>query len=327
MSERIEVKTVSLSDFDLITTVGTGFISTVRLVKLAGGDDPTPFALKIMPKSLVVKKNQIKHTRQEKEVLGQMNHPFIVKLFRSFQDDANLYLLMEFVNGGELFSVLQGGKRFQNDGAKFYAAEIVLAIGHIHGMTVAYRDLKLENVLLDWAGHAKLVDFGFAKVVRSRTYTMCGTPDYLAPEVIQREGHDMCVDWWALGVLIYEMLSGHTPFRGSTTNAIYEKALQSEPEYPTHFTKNARSIVSRLLTKDRSRRLGTGDKGTEEVKDHRWFGSVDFDMVLGKQYQAPFLPSVKSMEDASMFKMYPDEAIATEDFTISRANQEQFKDY
>jgi len=268
------------------------------------------------------------HTRQEKELLNQMNHPFIVKLFRSFQDEANLYLLMEFVNGGELFSVLQGGKRFQNDGAKFYAAEITLALGHIHGMTVAYRDLKLENVLLDPDGHAKLVDFGFAKVIRSRAYTMCGTPDYLAPEIIQREGHDMCVDWWALGVLIYEMLSGHTPFRGPNANAIYEKALLSEPEYPTHFTKNAQGIVSRLLTKDKTRRLGAGDYGPEDVKNHRWFTSVDFDMVLGRQYKAPFIPSVRDLSDASMFKEYPDEEdICTDGTDLSRAQQDQFKGF
>ncbi|CAK0846556.1 unnamed protein product [Prorocentrum cordatum] len=135
-----QVQPMAISDFDIVTTLGNGFMGSVRLVKLKDGHDPTPFALKVMPKIVVVKKKQVVHTRQEKELLGQMNHPFIVKLFRSFQDDANLYLLMEFVNGGELFSVLQGGKRFENDGAKFYAAEITLALGHIHGMTVAYRD-------------------------------------------------------------------------------------------------------------------------------------------------------------------------------------------
>jgi serine/threonine protein kinase len=314
----------ALSEFSVIKTVGKGFMGSVRLVKLASGRDPTPFALKIMNKSVVVRKNQVAHTRQEKELLSQLDHPFIVKLLSTFQDEANLYMLMEFVNGGELFSVVRCGKRLQNDGAKFYAVEIILALGHIHSKMIAFRDLKLENVLLDYCGHAKLVDFGFAKVVHTRTYTMCGTPDYMAPEIIKREGHDRCVDWWALGVLIYEMLSGDAPFRAPTAAAIYEKALRSEPTYSSHFTRNAQSIVAGLLTKGKTRRLGAGSGDAEDVKVHPWFAAVDWDMFQQKQYRAPFLPTLRDSSDAFMFKDYPEEAIDVAPSGLSALEQQQF---
>jgi protein kinase A len=319
----------ALRDFNIVATLGIGFIGSVRLVKLASGRDSTPFALKIMKKSAVVKKRQVKHTKQERELLSQMDHPFIVKLLGTFQDEANLYMLMEFVNGGELFSVVRDGKRIQNDGAKFYAAEITLALGHIHSNSIAYRDLKLENVLLDSCGHAKLVDFGFAKVVRTRTYTMCGTPDYVAPEIINREGHDQCVDWWALGVLIYELLSGVTPFRGPIQAAIFQKALQAEPKYPSHFTANARSMIAGLLTKEKTRRLGAGKGDAEDVKGHPWFHSVDWDMAQRKQYKAPFLPTVSCSSDASMFfsvveEVVPEEVLDVAPSGLSAWEQQQF---
>jgi protein kinase A len=302
-------------------------MGSVSLVKRATGEDPTPFALKTMKKSAVLRKRQVVHTRQEKELLSQVDHPFIVKLLDTFQDEANLYMLMEFVNGGELFSVVHSDNRFQKAGAKFYAIEIILALGHIHSKLIVYRDLKLENVLLDSCGHAKLVDFGFAKVVRTRTYTMCGTPDYLAPEIINRKGHDQCVDWWALGVLIYEMLSGHTPFRGANAAAIYQKVLYFEPKFPSSFTENARSVITGLLTKSKSRRLGAGRGGTEDVKGHPWFDSVHWDRALQKQYRAPFLPAVTCSSDASMFKDYPEEAIDNSPIGLSKSEKRQFEGF
>jgi protein kinase A len=236
-------------------------------------------------------------------------------------------MLMEFVNGGELFSVVRSGKRFQNRGAKFYATEIILACGHIHSKNIAYRDLKLENVLLDSCGHVKLIDFGFAKVVRTRTYTMCGTPDYMAPEIINRKGHNQSVDWWALGVLIYEMLSGDTPFRGFNAAAIYQKVLLTQPKFPSSFTDNARSLITGLLTKSKSHRLGAGRGGAEDVQGHPWFDSVHWDRVLRKQYEAPFLPTVACSGDASMFKYYPEEAVDSSPVGLSLSQQRQFKGF
>ncbi|CAK0858221.1 unnamed protein product [Prorocentrum cordatum] len=302
-------------------------MGSVRLVRRAGGGDPAPLALKVMKKSVVLRKRQVVHTRQEKELHGQLDHPLIVKLLGTFQDEANLFMLMEFVDGGELFAVLRSVKMFQNAAAKFYATEIILALGHIHSKSIAHRDLKLENVLLDSCGHVKLVDLGFAKVIRTRTYTMCGTLDYQAPEIINRKGHDQCVDWWALGVLIYEMLSGRPPFRGGNALAVYKKALSTEPEFPPCFTSNARSVIGGLLTKAKSRRLGAGVGGVEDVKDHPWFAPVHWDRVLQKQYMPPFLPTSTSSSDASVFQDCPEDAIDSSPVGLSKAEQRQFEGF
>merc|ERR1719262_695964 len=240
----------SINDFDLIKTVGTGFMGSVRVVTFKEGRGRTPFALKIMKKQQVIKRKQATHVMSERELLGKIEHPFTVKLEMTFQDNAHLYMLMEFVNGGELFNLIRRKKRLGNDTGKFYAAEIILAFGHLHSMDIVYRDLKPENVLLDSQGHVKVADFGFAKVVKTRTWTLCGTPEYLAPEVITIQGHSKPVDWWAMGVLIFEMLSGIAPFRGSCSKEIYQRALHSEPSFPSYFGDGARSIVKRLLEKD-----------------------------------------------------------------------------
>jgi len=315
-----------LSDFELILTLGVGFIGSVRLVRLANSSGETPFALKVMSKRAVLKKEQVHHVLQEKQLLGQVDHPFIVNLLTVFQDDANLYMLMEYVNGGELFSAIRNGKRFNNEGAQFYAAEVALALAHCHASFIAYRDLKLENILIDFQGHVKITDFGFAKVVRTRTYTRCGTPDYMAPEIINMRGHDMSVDWWAMGVLIYELLTGRTPFVGGSSQATYQKVLNTEPKFPAHFTEHARGIVRQLLTKDKSRRLGCGVHGAADVQNHKWFAAVAWDLVLERKYTAPYVPKVKDAWDASMFDRYPEEAVSSIDTSGLTAQQQQLFD-
>ncbi|CAK0865453.1 unnamed protein product [Prorocentrum cordatum] len=299
-----------LSDFELILTLGVGFIGSVRLVRLANSSGETPFALKVMSKRAVLKKEQVDHVLQEKQLLGQVDHPFIVNLLTVFQDDANLYMLMEYVNGGELFSAIRNGKRFNNEGAQFYAAEVALALAHCHASFIAYRDLKLENILIDFQGHVKITDRGRLRRYHqpTRTYTRCGTPDYMAPEIINMRGHDMSVDWWAMGVLIYELLTGRTPFVGGSSQATYQKVLNTEPKFPAHFTEHARGIVRQLLTKDKSRRLGCGVHGAADVQNHKWFAAV------------------KDAWDASMFDRYPEEAVSSIDTSGLTAQQQQLFD-
>ena len=190
------------------------------------------FALKIMKKSEVVRLKQVEHIKNEKEILSEVNHPFIVTLYCAFQDERNLYMLLEFIIGGELFTHLRKAGKFANDHTRFYAAQIVMALQYLHNDSVVYRDLKPENLLLDLIGYLKITDFGFAKKVEDRTWTLCGTPEYLAPEIIQSKGHGKAVDWWASGILMYEMLVGHPPFMAENQMETYHKIMRGKYKIP-----------------------------------------------------------------------------------------------
>ena len=201
---------LNLGKFVLKATLGTGSFGRVRLVQYKENNEF--YALKMLKKSEVIYLKQVDHIKTEKKILEEIAHPNIVNLFGSFMDDKFLYLLMEYVIGGEFFTHLRKAGRFPNDTAKFYAAQVSLAFEYLHNCTIIYRDLKPENLLLDSDGHCKVTDFGFAKKVEYRTWTLCGTPEYLAPEIILSKGHGKSVDWWATGILCYEMLAGYPPF-------------------------------------------------------------------------------------------------------------------
>ncbi|KAK1797716.1 hypothetical protein P4O66_008083, partial [Electrophorus voltai] len=288
----------------LYFSAGTGTFGRVILVQ----DRRTKsyFALKSMKIVDLIQLKQQQHVHNEKEVLMEVNHPFIVKLFWTWHDERCLFMLMEYVPGGELFTCLRSRGKFANDTALFFSTEIVCALEYLHSKDIVYRDLKPENVLLDREGHIKLTDFGFAKKVVDRTCTLCGTPEYLAPEVIQGKGHGLAVDWWALGVLIFEMLSGYPPFFDDNPFGIYQKVLSAKLNFPRHLDFYVKDLIKKLLVVDRAKRLGnlretqnTENKllammlrllyvlctvldcksGAEDVKKHRWFRSVDWDMV------------------------------------------------
>ncbi|KAI4898785.1 hypothetical protein NFI96_026041 [Prochilodus magdalenae] len=231
---------------DSVATVGTGTFGRVVLVQ--DRRSKGYFALKSMRIVDLIRLKQQQHVHNEKEVLMEVNHPFIVKLYWTWHDERCLFMLMEFVPGGELFSYLRSRGKFGNDTALFFSAEIICALEYLHAKDIVYRDLKPENILLDREGHVKLTDFGFAKKVIDRTCTLCGTPEYLAPEVIQGKGHGLAVDWWALGVLIFEMLSGYQrwplfgqclsswypPFFDDNPFGIYQKVLAAKLNFPRH---------------------------------------------------------------------------------------------
>jgi len=263
-------------------------------------------ALKIIKKSEVIRLKQVEHVKAEKQILSSISHPFIVDLLASFQDEQRLYLLMEYVNGGELFSYLRREGRLPNDHAAFYAAETILAFEYLHSMNVVYRDLKPENLLLDWQGHIKITDFGFAKVVEDRTWTLCGTPEYLAPEIIQSKGHGKSVDWWALGILIFEMIAGYPPFYDDTPFGIYQKVLAGRIDFPKNFDARARDLVKRLLTHDRAKRYGCLKDGANDIKDHKWLKSINWALCLRRGLSPPFIPNVESPDDTSLYDQYPE---------------------
>ncbi|KAJ3324793.1 hypothetical protein HDV06_006101 [Boothiomyces sp. JEL0866] len=221
-------------------------------------------------------------------------------------DVKNVYLLLEFVIGGEMFSHLRRAGRFSNEMTKFYASEITLALVYLHSMDIIYRDLKPENLLLDHQGHIKIADFGFAKIVPDRTWTLCGTPEYLAPEIIQSRGHGKAVDWWALGILIFEMLAGYPPFFDDNPFGIYEKILAGRIVFPPHFHADARDLIKRFLTADLTNRLGNLSGGSDDVKNHRWFAGVNWEDVLERRIQAPIVPVWSGHGDPRNFEVYPE---------------------
>ncbi|GAM18484.1 hypothetical protein SAMD00019534_016590 [Acytostelium subglobosum LB1] len=233
--------------------------------------------------------------------------------YQSFQDEKKIYLLFEYVAGGEVFTHLRRSGKFNDNLAKFYAAEIVLALEHMHRHNIVYRDLKPENLLIDHQGHIKITDFGFAKRVIDRTFTLCGTPEYLAPEIIQSTGHGKAVDWWALGILIFEMLAGYPPFYDDDTFKIYEKILKGRINFPTFFDLDAKDLIKRLLTADRTRRLGALKDGAQDVKNHKWFSSINWENLYNRTVPGPFVPQVQFQGDSSNFEMYEEEPMC--DFT------------
>ncbi|ODM87193.1 Protein kinase DC2, partial [Orchesella cincta] len=210
-------------------------------------------------------------------------------------------MLFDYVCGGELFSYLRRAGKFSSATSSFYGAEIVCALEYLHGKSIVYRDLKPENLLLDREGHLKITDFGFAKMLKDRTWTLCGTPEYLAPEIIQSKGHNKAVDWWALGVLIYEMNCGYAPFYDDNNFSTYEKILAAKIEWPKYIDAVAKDMIKKLLVPDRFKRLGNMKNGAEDVKRHRWFRDVDWDDV------PPIIPKVSFDGDTRNFDEYPEE--------------------
>jgi len=240
----------NLTEFQKLSTLGTGTFGRVFLVTYPGSN--TYYAMKVLQKSVIVRLKQVQHTLNEKEVLvASRDCPFIVTLEKTFQDQKNLYMILEYVIGGELFTHLRAVGRFGGATTRFFAAEIVLVIEYLHRKNIVYRDLKPENILLDKRGHIKITDFGFAKEIADKTFTLCGTPEYLAPEVIKGKGYSFEVDWWALGILIFEMLAGYPPFYDENPFGIYEKILLGRLVFPSHFDSPSRDLIKRLLSPGR----------------------------------------------------------------------------
>lgn len=286
---------------------GTGTFGKVLLVRLRstiGEDEPSRyFALKILRKNEIVRLRQVEHVAAERYILSRVRHPFIVDLYATFQDHLNVYMLLSYVPGGELFTHLRRAQRFTPDVTRFYLSTIVLAIKYLHSFNIIYRDLKPENLLLDSKGYLKLTDFGFAKIVEDRTWTLCGTPEYLAPEIIQSDGHGKAADWWACGILCYEMLVGYPPFFDENAFGIYEKILQGRIFWPHGIDPLSRELVHALLHPDRTKRLGNMIGGSQDVLDHAWFRGVDWGALERKEIKVSLFPLLKS-EKRSVLTVY-----------------------
>lgn len=291
---------ITIDDFDLLKVIGKGSFGKVMQVRKK--DTQKIYALKAIRKSYIVSKSEVTHTLAERTVLARVDCPFIVPLKFSFQSPEKLYFVLAFINGGELFYHLQKEGRFDLSRSRFYTAELLCALEVLHDLDVIYRDLKPENILLDYQGHIALCDFGLCKLNMKdddKTDTFCGTPEYLAPELLLGQGYAKAVDWWTLGVLLYEMLTGLPPYYDEDVPKMYKKILQEPLRFPDGFDRDAKDLLIGLLSRDPSRRLGRN--GADEIKNHPFFSQLSWKRLWMKGYIPPYKPHVSSSADTSNF--------------------------
>eukprot|EP01136_Pigoraptor_vietnamica_P011344 Opistho-1_new@50113 len=295
-------KKLSLTDFEILKVLGKGTFGKVVLARLK--ETGEVFAIKILKKEVIMAKDEVQHTMTENRVLQKTRHPFLTELKYSFQTEDRLCFVMEYVNGGELFFHLSRERIFSEDRARFYAAEILLALKYLHEHGIVYRDLKLENLLIDRDGHIKITDFGLCKEGVSygaTTKTFCGTPEYLAPEVLEDNDYGRAVDWWGLGVVMYEMMCGHLPFYNRNHDILFELILKEDIKFPAHLSKEAVGVLQGLLNNDPKKRLGGGKRDGEEIMEHPFFVPVDWAALMARKIEPPFQPRIQNATDVSNF--------------------------
>ena len=328
------VKEVKLEDFKILKVIGRGSFGKVCLVEYL----PTKeiYAMKSLKKDILIEQDQIDNTLLEKEILQTIDHPLLCGLVFCFQTPERIYFVMPFLNGGELFQHLRKFRTFDEEKVRFYGAQIALALQYLHEKGIVYRDLKPENILMDESGYLRLADFGMAKKLKDNEKAMsfCGTPEYLAPEIITGEGHDKSADWWSFGILMYEMLCGLPPFYVENLERMYEMIKTGPLKFPkkVQLSDDAKDLIRKLLDRKVQTRLGS-KTGIEEIKKHPFFATIDFNMILQKKYPAPFIPNLNDQTDVQYF----DEEFTSEDTEMSyipqknmeviKANQNKFKDF
>lgn len=300
----------TLMDFNIDRTLGTGSFGRVLLVQAKAGAADFR-ACKIISKERVIKTRQVEHTTNEKNILFCLDCKFVVKLYDYFTDTRNIYFVLEFVNGGEMFTHIQKQKkrRFTEEQTKFFAAETVLAFEYLHNLDIVFRDLKPENMLIDHRGHVRITDFGFAKRVEDKTWTMCGTPEYLAPEIIHNKGYAHAVDWWAVGILTYEMRCGRSPFESKNQMEMFKKITKREFKFPREFLEVEMSFIDGLLQVDLTRRMGNMVGGVDDIKNHEYFAGLEWEKYYSQTIESPYVPKVKGPGDCSNFDTYPEDQV------------------
>ncbi|XP_064841337.1 RAC-beta serine/threonine-protein kinase isoform X1 [Oncorhynchus masou masou] len=303
-SARSSPKTVvqTMSDFDYLKLLGKGTFGKVILVKEKATG--MYYAMKILRKEVIIAKDEVAHTVTESRVLQNTRHPFLTTLKYAFQTHDRLCFVMEYANGGELFFHLSRDRVFTEDRARFYGAEIVSALEYLHSQDVVYRDLKLENLMLDKDGHIKITDFGLCKegITDGATMkTFCGTPEYLAPEVLEDNDYGRAVDWWGLGVVMYEMMCGRLPFYNQDHERLFELILMEEIRFPKNLAPEAKALLAGLLKKDPKQRLGGGQEDAKDVMSHMFFTTINWQDVVERKLLPPFKPQVTSETDTRYF--------------------------
>ncbi|XP_056140404.1 ribosomal protein S6 kinase alpha-4 [Lampris incognitus] len=304
---------VGMENFELLKVLGTGAYGKVFLVrKNSGHDEGQLYAMKVLKKAAIVQKAKTtEHTRTERQVLEHIRQsPFLVTLHYAFQTQSKLHLILDYVSGGEMFTHLYQRDHFPEEAVRIYIGEIVLALEHLHKLGIVYRDIKLENILLDSEGHVVLTDFGlskeFLKEERERTYSFCGTIEYMAPEIIRgKSGHGKSVDWWSLGILMFELLTGASPFtlegERNSQSEVSKRILRCEPPFPSMIGSTAQDLLKKLLVKDPHKRLGSGPRRAEDIKAHPFFKGLNWADLAEKKVPSPFRPELKNELDVGNF--------------------------
>ncbi|CAK9293569.1 unnamed protein product [Gordionus sp. m RMFG-2023] len=300
---------VSDEEFDKLKVLGEGAFGKVYLVRHNKSHDNKVlfFATKVLNKEFIIRSKCKDHVLTEKRILQCINFPFLVTLYYYYKDSLNLYLVTEFVEGGDLFKHIKKLRRFSESQSKFYSAQVILAIEYLHSNGLVYRDLKPENILLDQWGYLKMTDFGFAKYMllhnnqtnsSGRTWTVCGTPEYMAPEIIvQNRGYDGSVDWWSLGVLIFEMCAGYTPFRGKEEKEIFRNIVGHSYTRSSRFSDDCADLIENLLQNDVRRRYGCLKNGVTDITHHPWFYKLDWESINNKTFEAPYKPVKEDIKE------------------------------
>ena len=333
-SSHKKVKEVKLDDFKVLKVIGRGSFGKVCLVEYLPTHET--YAMKSLKKDLLIEQEQIENTLLEKEILQTIDYPLLCGLVFCFQTEERIYFVMPFLSGGELFQHLRKFRTFDEDKVRFYGAQIALALEYLHSKGIVYRDLKPENILMDDKGYLRLADFGMAKKLKDdeKAMSFCGTPEYLAPEIITMEGHDKNADWWSFGILLFEMLCGLPPFYVENLDKMYEMIKGSPVKFPKriNLSEDAKDVIRKLLEKNPKKRLGS-QSGIEEIKKHPFFASIDFDLIVEKKIPAPFIPELANDTDVQYF----DEEFTNEEVGMSyiprknmeviKKNQNKFKEF
>ncbi|CAD7091061.1 unnamed protein product [Hermetia illucens] len=291
----------TMEDFNFTKQIGSGAFGKVYVAKYLPSDEIV--AIKALEKRYLVETGHVTHSKQEVKALNCVQFEFVINLVNFFMDNVYIYLVLPFVSGGEMFFHLATKRKFDEHLAKFYASQVVLAFQYLHGIGLVYRDLKPENIMLCADGYIKLTDFGFCKKINGkRTYTMLGTPQYLAPEIVLSQGYGYAADWWAFGILIYEMSAGFPPFMG-TDAAVLEKIPKGKYAFPLHFSSGLKDLIQKLMVYKPSERYGVLKDGANDIKLHEWFKDLDWDGVLFKRVKPPYKPTTEGPSYLSNFDL------------------------
>ncbi|XP_065214726.1 cAMP-dependent protein kinase catalytic subunit gamma-like [Planococcus citri] len=317
---RIIKSNAKLSDFEIIKTLGQGSFSKVMLVRHLKGNRDF-FAMKVMPKRHIVRENNVDHVIMEKRILSCIKYPFIIDYVAHFKNNANLFIVLEYCVGGEMHVHLKRQQKFEEKLCKFYAAQVVLALEYLHFVGIIFRDLKPENIVIDRNGYLKITDFGFAKKIdRKKTKTICGTPEYYAPEILKKMQYSYPVDWYTLGILIYEMTSGRPPYRSSNMVRLFQQILDGQMKMPSHFSPETIDIIQALTKQSTSLRLRTA----KVIKAHHYFSTVNWSQIQKKTAKPPFVPEVRGESDTQNFDRQTEEPLEEESEELFQA---EFKDF